>query len=1117
MALGAEDVVHVRFGYFTTAEPFIVACGRGWLDLAPNVEEDLPAYEVGCFPQSSGSVAVSRLDNADLDISALGSTPWAEAVARGVDLKEIYIKRYAGSLSGIYVREDTCKEECQGIQSPRDLINRTIATPFGSNMHNQLLFLIKEFELIGMVDVIDLSPTDIVEAWNGENPNLPSIDGATCWGTAREYILKNEGRELIPSGVFANWGAPAYTVTAVMRVFADEHPLFMEHLVGIISRITDSFLDSYGRNDPQNAARWDVRENNTVNYVGSIVDAQMRTQETPGNPSNGLLISEAKKLSKSIYQTASEQLACNYLGDTSGSCQQPTGQHLATINVAQFLLDQKELSTIGIMDPLLPLNVKDDSCTDNSSFCGGSIIDPTYLVRSRTGNVSGTPLGPYEAFVEDVDESDHDAVLAQLERLDAANDRSPYAAYEVGRASGNLISGHSNCTDNIKISDYPNGTFGDGANALPGRSYSNKQHCRWTIFPSVDGELVEVRVQRLKIWSGDFVKIYSGGVLGCPGNKPRTLMAQLSGMYENDKLPDALPPFRSSTCIVVEFHSDNNQDLGYAVNEDFGDGFELFYSRAGVPKNDCNGKHSDPVGVCLCDGTSWGGDCSHNSFCLGSTRVKIEEGKTHLVLSSAHATEKALSFEDDNLFIVGQNEHPYPNDLDCTYELDLGETSYNLAKVELYYDIEETFDLLRLQSGLDENTTYYVVSGRRSSNETFYVPVDENGKASLHFTTDDKGRRRGFYAKISGENSQGSTCEDDQFGSRCESRYCLQWNTMKKIATGSETFAGRVISQDQSISVRAMPWAQDGGCTWEIEPMGDSTGVLRLVIKSIELEPYPANAVGDKVIFASLSDGPVTELFIESCEYDEGTCTFPWQTGECTKGRCAIRKQIDLAGLGANVSTTLIQLVTDRNDGGENYSGIDFDVHHVQSCPATSCAIAGGRCDENHLCTCKNSFACDCPCDDDDNDNLVTIIENDNLAIIVGVVCAAVVALVSGVLFLLYHRKKKNTIKMHQSTIERNSVLLHRTEEQLKRKEAELEVFQLGTSKFGDAVNCIDSLLKPTSPIVDQNDVANLLLVKRCLIMGTENELHVPGNLTKHPSSIYIMKEFAGVMFQMAR
>ena len=56
----------VRLGYFTEAQPFAVACARGYFDT--------PEVEVGCFPQSSGGYAVSKLDQADLDISQLGST-----------------------------------------------------------------------------------------------------------------------------------------------------------------------------------------------------------------------------------------------------------------------------------------------------------------------------------------------------------------------------------------------------------------------------------------------------------------------------------------------------------------------------------------------------------------------------------------------------------------------------------------------------------------------------------------------------------------------------------------------------------------------------------------------------------------------------------------------------------------------------------------------------------------------------------------------------------------------------------------------------------------------------------------------------------------------------------
>ena len=180
------------------------------------------------------------------------------------------------------------------------------------------------------------------------------------------------------------------------------------------------------------------------------------------------------------------------------------------------------------------------------------------------------------------------------------------------------------------------------------------------------------------------------------------------------------------------------------------DGFELFFSRSNVLESDCNGNEWDSDGLCICGGKSWGGDCSHNSYCIGTARVKIEEGEKQVIQSSEHATKEVLS-KDGNI-IIGQNEHPYPNDLNCIYELDFGHTSFELARVDLYYDLEPTFDLLELSTGSGENATKYnVISGQQSQLQTYYVPVDENGMSSLHLTTDDKGRRRGFYAEVSGD------------------------------------------------------------------------------------------------------------------------------------------------------------------------------------------------------------------------------------------------------------------------------------------------------------------------------------------------------------------------------
>lgn len=68
--------VNVRYGYFSETRPMLAACARGWFDLAH--EPTRTYYKVGCYPQSSGNFVSSRLDNLELDIAHIGSTPWAQ-------------------------------------------------------------------------------------------------------------------------------------------------------------------------------------------------------------------------------------------------------------------------------------------------------------------------------------------------------------------------------------------------------------------------------------------------------------------------------------------------------------------------------------------------------------------------------------------------------------------------------------------------------------------------------------------------------------------------------------------------------------------------------------------------------------------------------------------------------------------------------------------------------------------------------------------------------------------------------------------------------------------------------------------------------------------------------
>ena len=166
----------VRLGYFGEAQPFQVACARGWFDFSD--------VTVACLPQASGGYVVSKLDEGDLEVALLGSTPAAFAVARGVDIKNIYVAHEKGSSQGLLVRPE--------IQSPPDLDGRTFGTPFGSTAHYHMMYIQTLFP--------DVSFT--LTGCNADCPDLydaGTIDGAFVWGGVMEKLKQRNATMLFPA------------------------------------------------------------------------------------------------------------------------------------------------------------------------------------------------------------------------------------------------------------------------------------------------------------------------------------------------------------------------------------------------------------------------------------------------------------------------------------------------------------------------------------------------------------------------------------------------------------------------------------------------------------------------------------------------------------------------------------------------------------------------------------------------------------------------------------------------------------------------------------------------------------------------------------------------------
>lgn len=243
---------------------------------------------------------------------------------------------------------------------------------------------------------------------------------------------------------------------------------------------------------------------------------------------------------------------------------------------------------------------------------------------------------------------------------------------------------------------------------------------------------------------------------------------------------------------------------------------------------------------------------------------------------------------------------------------------------------------------------------------------------------------------------------------------------------------GRIKSQTFEY-VPAMPWAPEGGCTWPLDiagtyPSGKAVGVRLAFNTPLDIEAFPATAVGDKLVLRQQQDLAESsqEFYIEACQ-DFEACSETWQTGECVSGGCLVRTTIEVPFTsfeGANGPfEASVLLVTDRNDVDGLHRGVDMDVFLVQQCSGgsgTFCSDAGGDCRDD-FCYC-DGLACDCSCDN----STEVISQGVKIGIVVGIVVPVFALFLFG--FYMYRRKKINRSREHKKVI--------------LEKDAELEQFR---------------------------------------------------------------------------
>ena len=222
LASAADKTVVV--GYQTDALPSSLGIANGDFDKATGFKIDFRKF-------NSGADVFAAIASGDVQVGYVGSSPYAAATSRGLDVKAFYLASISGTDEALVVRNGS------GINSVKDLKGKKLAAAPVSTDHYQLHALIKSQGLTEKdVQVFAIPQPEIVAAYNRGD-----IDGGFVWDPALTELKKN-GKVLVTSKQVAEQGAPTFSAWVATGAFANANPEFLKAFSSVVDKHTQSFL-----------------------------------------------------------------------------------------------------------------------------------------------------------------------------------------------------------------------------------------------------------------------------------------------------------------------------------------------------------------------------------------------------------------------------------------------------------------------------------------------------------------------------------------------------------------------------------------------------------------------------------------------------------------------------------------------------------------------------------------------------------------------------------------------------------------------------------------------------------------------------------------------------------
>lgn len=287
----------VTFAYQDMMTPIRVLMESGKL-------ESETGYKIKWVKFGGGGDVIRAMSSGDVDVGEAGSSPVAAAASQGLPIKLFWILDDIANAEQLVVRKGS------GIKTIADLKGKTVAVPFVSTSHYQLMFALSEAGLTSKdVKVLNMRPPEIAAAWERGD-----IDATFIWAPVLD-VAKKSGTVIASAGDFASKGKATFDGIVATDKFAGANKEFMTKFVTLLAAADADYA--------KNGASW----------TADSPEIRAVAKWTGANPADVPAGMAAYK-----FPTRTEQASAVWLGGGAAKALQST---------AEFLKEQGRISELA--------------------------------------------------------------------------------------------------------------------------------------------------------------------------------------------------------------------------------------------------------------------------------------------------------------------------------------------------------------------------------------------------------------------------------------------------------------------------------------------------------------------------------------------------------------------------------------------------------------------------------------------------------------------------------------------------------------------------------------------------------------------------------------------------